>query len=297
MNKTKIDWCDSTWNPVTGCLNDCEYCYAREIANRFGGRYYQNADCGYRAYRTKEKSERTIIADDDVQYLYKLECGGEISIVQKPRFVLDEPLKNKNKKGQITIAPYPFTFCPTLYKYRLDDYKNKKSRTIFVGSMADLFGDWIPDDWIEEVFKACVTAPQHRYLFLTKNSARLETLQYNNMLLVGDNYWYGTTVVGGDGYAPVYTSSSKHNTFVSVEPLQGEISKYSLLCSAIRGKGINWVIIGAETGNRKNKIIPKREWIENIVQQCHAENVPVFMKSSLADIWGESLIQEYPWEV
>lgn len=26
---TKIDWCDSTWNPVTGCLHGCEYCYAR----------------------------------------------------------------------------------------------------------------------------------------------------------------------------------------------------------------------------------------------------------------------------
>lgn len=34
--KTKIDWCDSTWNPVTGCLHGCEYCYARGIANRFG---------------------------------------------------------------------------------------------------------------------------------------------------------------------------------------------------------------------------------------------------------------------
>lgn len=35
--KTKIDWCDSTWNPVTGCRHDCAYCYARKIAERFGG--------------------------------------------------------------------------------------------------------------------------------------------------------------------------------------------------------------------------------------------------------------------
>ena len=34
--KTKIDWCDSSWNPVTGCLHGCEYCYARSIAKRFG---------------------------------------------------------------------------------------------------------------------------------------------------------------------------------------------------------------------------------------------------------------------
>lgn len=37
MDKTKIDWCDSAWNPVTGCLHGCEYCYARGIANRFKG--------------------------------------------------------------------------------------------------------------------------------------------------------------------------------------------------------------------------------------------------------------------
>ena len=37
MEKTKIDWCDSSWNPVTGCLHSCKYCYARSIANRFSG--------------------------------------------------------------------------------------------------------------------------------------------------------------------------------------------------------------------------------------------------------------------
>lgn len=31
MNKTKIDWADYTWNPVTGCLNTCEYCYAGKM--------------------------------------------------------------------------------------------------------------------------------------------------------------------------------------------------------------------------------------------------------------------------
>lgn len=35
MEKTKIDWCDSTWNPVTGCLHGCEYCYARGQAPYF----------------------------------------------------------------------------------------------------------------------------------------------------------------------------------------------------------------------------------------------------------------------
>ena len=29
-DRTKIDWCDASWNPVTGCLHGCEYCYATD---------------------------------------------------------------------------------------------------------------------------------------------------------------------------------------------------------------------------------------------------------------------------
>ena len=37
MNKTKIEWCDYTWNPIRGyCPNDCPYCYAHRMYNRFG---------------------------------------------------------------------------------------------------------------------------------------------------------------------------------------------------------------------------------------------------------------------
>jgi len=41
MNKTKIDWCDYVWNPVWGCLNNCEYCYARKLARRFWKKIYE----------------------------------------------------------------------------------------------------------------------------------------------------------------------------------------------------------------------------------------------------------------
>lgn len=35
MNKSNIEWCDYTWNPITGCLHNCPYCYARRINKRF----------------------------------------------------------------------------------------------------------------------------------------------------------------------------------------------------------------------------------------------------------------------
>ena len=38
MNKTKIEWCDYTWNPIVGCSpvsEGCENCYAAAISKRF----------------------------------------------------------------------------------------------------------------------------------------------------------------------------------------------------------------------------------------------------------------------
>jgi len=38
MNRTKIEWCDWTWNPIVGCspISDgCENCYAAAISRRF----------------------------------------------------------------------------------------------------------------------------------------------------------------------------------------------------------------------------------------------------------------------
>lgn len=51
MNHTKIDWCDSTWNPLTGCNHGCEYCYARAIAHRFG-KQIPDSKCGERGAKT-----------------------------------------------------------------------------------------------------------------------------------------------------------------------------------------------------------------------------------------------------
>lgn len=143
MNKSAIDWCDFSWNPVTGCNFGCEYCYAQRQATRFAGNIRMNM--------TSEQ--------------LKTEAAG--------LYVLEQPFKNYTG----AVLPFPAGFAPTFHKYRLGDpAKKKKPANIFVCSMADLFGDWIPDEWIEAVFEACKAAPQHNYLFLTKSPGRYQTL-------------------------------------------------------------------------------------------------------------------------
>lgn len=250
MDKTKIDWADSTWNPVTGCLHGCEYCYARKIAERFKGTDSEVFD---EAYRVLAKHE------------------------------LDKSLMLNEKK-----APYPYGFAPTFHRYRLAEYTVKaKPRNVFVCSMADLFGDWVPHEWVEEVFDACEKGPQHNYLFLTKNPVRYAILYAHGDLPQKENMWYGTTVTSPDD--PAFFSD-RHKTFLSIEPILKPFGK----CGWEKEQLPDWVIIGAETGGRKDKVIPQKGWIKEILEDCHSRRIPVFMKSNLSDIWKDPLVQELP---
>lgn len=292
-NKTKIDWADSTWNPVTGCLHGCEYCYARKIAERFRAREIYDPEC---------QCQRRLIE------------RGMLKGTGKP-LELDYPWEQKNKDGSITNAAYPFGFEPTFHRYKLDEPQRwKKPRTIFVCSMADLFGDWVPDEWIQEVFKACEDAPQHRYIFLTKNPKRLcqmacatkvfmwnidhpdgqvhpRTAEYTETmrLPIRDNWWFGSTI--DNAKAKCFRAGRTWNTFLSIEPLTEHLH---MGIGSFGDDG--WVIIGAETGNRKGKVIPQREWVENIVQAAKMVGVKIFMKESLREIMGDDFRQEFPWE-
>jgi hypothetical protein len=82
----------------------------------------------------------------------------------------------------------------------------------------------------------------------------------------------------------------RYNTFLSIEPLLNRVE----VKQPIKDKMVDWVIIGAETGNRKAKVIPELSWIEDIVNDCHTAGIPVFIKGSLAGIWKGPLIQEFP---
>lgn len=267
MNKTKIEWCDSTWNPVTGCLHGCEYCYARKIANRFSG-----GGCG------KEMGMFISRYSDDAF---------------NPPYDLSEPQLVKTKDDWYRNAPYPFGFEPTFHRYRLKEPANKKnSQNIFVCSMADLFGEWVPDEWIESVFKACKAAPQHTYLFLTKNPERYDELHEKGLLPNKNNYWYGTTVITQKDYDKTginlfALAPFGYNMFMSVEPIHENITFRMLP---------DWLIIGAETGNRKNKVIPKKEWVDNIVRKCDNSNIPIFLKDRLLKVIGEeNMRREFPF--
>lgn len=259
---TKIDWCDSSWNPVTGCQHDCEYCYARSLANRYGGFDH-------------DEDKNPI----DTQFAIG------VQELDKPKHIM--------RKNGLHKAPYPWFFLPTLHRYRLDQPKKwSEPRTIFVCSMADLFGEWVPDEWIEEVFKACEAAPWHRYLFLTKNPVRYNRLYRLDLpYLNGAMFGYTLDATQTNEWLEETKLPYGKDVFVSIEPIRGEINSYYL--DHILKCG--WVIVGAETGNRKGIIKPKKEWIDFILRHCEANKIPIFMKESIRGLMGDDFRQEFPW--
>lgn len=268
MNKSKIDWCDFTWNPVTGCRHTCEYCYARKIANRFCGNTAENL-----------KSDQIQITNPYDRKLYTL------------------PSPFKNQDGR--TLPFPAGFEPTLHEYRLQKpVQKKKAANIFVCSMADLFGYWVPTEWILKVFEACEAAPWHNYLFLTKTPSRYVDLEKAGKLPLNENFWYGVTATNAEQMKDAASAMDKlprYNKFLSAEPLNCDLTETVGWTMSNFGSCFQWIIIGAETGNRAGKVTPQWKWIRNIVNDCNPV-VPILMKDSreIRSTCGDHLIQRFP---
>lgn len=261
MNRSRIEWCDYTWNPVTGCRHGCRYCYARRMTARFAGDIRLNK---------MAKSDYAMVPAAD---------GGE------SLYVLDSPMVNETGRALV----YPFGFEPTFHRYRMGyPEKLKMGASIFVGAMSDMFGEWVPEGWIDEIMEACTRNPIHNYLFLTKYPQRYG----QHGVPKRDNMWYGTTVTTENEVGRAMCLPAGCRRFVSIEPILEDISpdiNYPMF------RCIDWIIIGAETGHRKDKTAAQWEWVRKIALEADRNGIPVFMKDSLISVVGEkNMRREFP---
>ncbi|MCF8011803.1 MAG: phage Gp37/Gp68 family protein [Clostridiales bacterium] len=210
---TKIQWTESTWNPVTGCSKvseGCRNCYAERLAKR-------------------------------------------LKAMGNPRY----------KNG------FRVTIHPDLVDLPL---RWKKSRTIFVNSMSDLFHEEIPDKFIFEIFNTMTEANHHIFQVLTKRSNRLAELAAE--LPWPDNIWIGVTVENQDVINRIHDlkKTGAKVKFISAEPLIENLPGLPL-------QDIDWVIAGGETGPKARPM--HASWVINILNQCSKKNIPFFFKH-----WG-----------
>ena len=166
MNRTKVEWVKNpdgsqgySWNPITGCLAGCEYCYARKLAN---GRL-----------RAKCLANNNLPSHNEPNYKEHL------ANPFYPRF-WPERLKELQKAKSWTYGEG---------RTRVIRQRDTTPKGIFVCNMCELFGDWVPTNWQMEIFNVVRANPQHRFYFLTKQPWNLAKWSP-----FPDNCWIGTTV-------------------------------------------------------------------------------------------------------
>ena len=225
MNRTAIEWCDYTNNPVTGCTRNCPYCYARSMAYRQKGRN------GY---------------------------------------------------------PEDNPFFPTLHFNMLTrPDRVKKPAKIFTVSMGELFDRDVPDVWRYLVFNSMRYNPHHTFLVLTKQVNNMVNYLERKQWNIPDNLWLGISQDGkttnDDDLEFFRCLDVIPRKFVSFEPLLGPV------CTNLYG--IDWVIIGAQTGPRANQ--PRKEWVQSIGSEALSWDIPIFIKDNV-NMSEADRLQEWP---
>ena len=176
---------------------------------------------------------------------------------------------------------------PQFFPERLEELKSKKPKAIFMDSMSDV-GYW-HDEWVLKTREAMENNMQHKYIFLSKRYTG--RLAIRSML--GGHCYFGISITN-ERQAFSYSTYREPADFLSVEPILEPIRLVNDECNT----KVKLIIIGAETGNRKGKVIPKKAWIEDIVAFCDKWQIKVFMKESLRKIMGADFRQDkLLWEI
>lgn len=154
---------------------------------------------------------------------------------------------------------------------RLDDrvliepLRWQRPRRVFVCSMTDLFGEWVPDEWILEIWLTMLMAKEHTFQVLTKRPKRMaEWLARIQQPIPGHktfadelwplaNVWLGVSIELNSyaWRAKVLSEIPAAIRFVSAEPLLGPLPSLDLA-------GIDWLIVGGESGGP-----PERRLVEH----------------------------------
>jgi protein gp37 len=176
-----------------------------------------------------------------------------------------------------TGHPFSTGFDPTLRPERLDQpFRWRSPRMVFVNSMSDLFGEFVPDEYILQVFEVMRRTPQHTYQVLTKRAGRMrEWVRRQVWVAQSFNIWLGVSVEDEKFGLPrveLLRRTPAAVRFLSIEPLLEPLPALDLT-------GIQWVIVGGESGPGARALDAR--WVRDIRDRCRRAHVPFFFKQ-----WG-----------
>lgn len=173
--------------------------------------------------------------------------------------------------------PFERGFDLTLRPERLDQpLRWRAPRMIFVNSMSDLFHKEIPKEFIAGVCSTMERAHWHTFQVLTKRSSLMrDFLRRRYASTRGPGHvWFGVSVENGSKKSRIrhLQETPAGARFLSIEPLIGPMGTLDLT-------GIDWVIVGGESGPGARPINPA--WVREVRDQCLESGVAFFFKQ-----WG-----------
>jgi protein gp37 len=161
-------------------------------------------------------------------------------------------------------------------------------RNVFTCSMADLFGKWVPTEWIESVLKVIADNPQWTFLLLTKFPIRMAEFKYP------PNTWIGTSVDrqyaverAEKAFRKIRDGGYEGVAWLSCEPMLERLTFSSL-------DMFDWVVMGGSTWSTQTpNYWPHIRDTIHLVNQADRYGIPIYMKSNLG-VKDESRIRDYP---
>lgn len=173
--------------------------------------------------------------------------------------------------------PFENGFDITLRPDRLDQpLRWRRSRTIFVNSMSDLFHKEVPRTFVDKVFDTMEAANWHRFQILTKRSSLMARYLRQRYADVEppSHLWFGVSVENAAARSRIdhLRMAPAAIRFLSIEPLIGPVGDMNL-------ESIHWVIVGGESGPRARPM--EEAWVRDIHRQCVEQKVAFFFKQ-----WG-----------
>lgn len=276
--KTKIQWCDSTWNPVQGCTKispGCAHCYAeRSLPARFHGIGWGDSEprrlasaatwrLPFRWARRSRVCDACGYADSEARYAIK-HCDPETG---------------------------EWCQCETYHR-----------RRVFACSLSDWLDQWWPIGILGAFLETIRATPTLDWLLLTKRVSNWEkrlraaayccheaTRNWVKDWLDGTpppNVWFGVSVENQDRDSRIREAVKVPavRRWLSLEPLLGPVDVRPWLppqlvhplCPVKERGQIDWLVIGGESGPQARPC--NVEWIRDLLRQGWAAGLPVFVK-------------------
>jgi protein gp37 len=156
-----------------------------------------------------------------------------------------------------------------------------KNNIYFVCDMGDLWGSWVPSEWVLAAWKKCAAAdPSNQFWFLTKNPARYAVFMREYGICPRGNFVFGVTSERDypQRLKPMMdfkADFSAARVFVSIEPI--EDFDLGAFVTALSMLGPEFVYIGYDSG-KHNLHEPSLDKVHGFVAALGARGISVRTK-------------------